>query len=210
MTPYFSLFILISTGFSFGCGQATGEQVLQQERSALYDLKNKFKFQDLTDFPTDTFSLDTRAGHYDEVDSNAFKLIFTEGDKQFIGQGYDRDYYYSWQNRDSNFIEFTILTQDESSYCNILRYYIFDKDGKFISKFDIAANCGDADWTFSAKGKQVDKNRFVFETVEADRKNGTMPEDGKMEGDSINYLITTEPNGKLTRTEIFKKHFADN
>lgn len=192
-----------------GCKYSSANQNKQGIKSPLYELKSKFKYQDLEVFETDTFSFDTRPGNYNEVDSLAFKLIFQEGDREFIGQGYDRDYYYSWQNRDTNFIEFTILTQDESSYCDLLRYYIFDKNGKFISKFDLAANCGDAGWTFTGRGKQLDKNTFIFQTVESDIKDGSMPEHEKYEGDSVNYTITIDSRGKATQKETYKKHFSD-
>lgn len=192
------------------CGPVAGSQPPPQEKqAALYKLKNKFKYQDLREFQMDSFSFDTRPGHYEEVDSNAFKIIFQEGDRQFVGTGYDRDYYYSWQNRDTNFIEFTILTQDESDYCNILRYYIFDRKGKFISKFDLAASCGDAGWTFAGSGTQIDKYHFVTETIESNMKSGSMPEEEKEEGDSVSYSIQIAPNGTVARKETFKKHFVD-
>jgi len=196
--------------FLQNCKQTNGKRILQEEKPSLYNFRDKFKYQTLGNFQIDTFDFESRRGYYQEADSNVFKLIFQEGDRKFIGQGYDRDYFYSWQERDTNFIEFTILTQDESSYCNLLRYYIFDRKGKFISKFDLASKCGDADWTFSGKGRQVDKNHFAFETVESNMKDGAMPEDEKQEGDSINYLITIEPNGKAIKTESFNKHFKGN
>jgi hypothetical protein len=203
------IFLLTLAALTQGCGHSLTGQVNEQTRSTFYNLKEKFKYHDLKLFETDTFSFDTRPGYYNEVDSSAFKLIFQEGDRQFIGQGYDRDYYFSWQNRDPNFIEFTILTQDESSYCDLLRYYIFDKTGKFISKFDIASNCGDAGWTFTAKGKQLDQNSFSYYTVESDQKDGTMPEEEKYEGDSIKYIIKIDPQGKVMKRETYKKHFSN-
>ncbi|WP_315821731.1 hypothetical protein [Paraflavitalea speifideaquila] len=195
--------------FFGGCVQSNHQQILPQEKAALYKLKSKFKYQDLQEFEIDSFSFDTRPGHYEEIDSSAFKLIFPKGHRKFIGQGYDRDYYYSWQNRDTNFIEFTILTQDESSYCSILRYYIFDRKGKFISQFDLAADCGDAGWTFEAVGRQTDKDRFIMESREANTKEGSIPEDEKEEGDSINYSMHIAPDGTIIKKETWKKHFKD-
>jgi len=174
----------------------------------LYKLKDKFKYQNLKEFTIDSFSFDNRPGHYNELDSAAFQLIFQEGNRTFVGEGYDRDYFYSWQNRDTNFIEFTILTQDEGSYCDLLRYYIFDKQGRFISKFDVAAECGDAGWTFSGSGRQRNQNTFVFETVEQELLEEDAMEE-KYEGDSVTYTITIAPNGKTIRKEMFKKHFSD-
>lgn len=201
--------LIVITFLSLGCVDASISKANREMKSPLYKLKSKFKYHDLKTFETDTFSFDTRPGNYSEVDSATFKLIFQEGDREFIGKGYDRDYYYSWQNRDTNFIEFTILTQDESSYCDLLRYYIFDKSGRFISKFDIATNCGDAGWTFNGVGKQLDKNKFFYQTVESEIKDGSMPEEEKYDGDSINHLITIGQTGKITQRETYKKHSSD-
>jgi hypothetical protein len=204
-----TILLLAFTALVQSCNYSSATQNKKEVKAPLYELKSKFKYQDLKLFETDTFSFDTRPGNYKEVDSSTFKLIFQEGDREFIGQGYDRDYYYSSQNRDTNFIEFTILTQDESSYCDLLRYYIFDKSGKFISKFDIATNCGDAGWTFTGSGKQHDKNTFIYQTVESDLKDGYMPEEEKYEGDSTGYKITIDPEGKASQKETYKKHFSD-
>ncbi|MGN6165732.1 MAG: hypothetical protein ACTHOF_14435, partial [Flavisolibacter sp.] len=160
------LLISIVIFFSQNCKQVNNVHIPNEKGSSICNLKSKFKYQNLKNFEVDTFGFELRSGHYEEVDSDAFKLIFQQGGRRFIGQGYDRDYYYSWQTRDSNFIEFTILTQDESNYCSLLRYYIFDRKGTLVSKFDLATKCGDADWTFLGKGKQVDKNHFAYQTVE--------------------------------------------
>ena len=193
----------------WSCGQVASTSPVQSYKSPLFELKDRFKYRNLTDFQTDTFDWETRLGKYQEVDSGSFKLIFQEGDRQFIGQGYDRDYFYSWQERDSNLIEFTILTQDESSYCDLLRYYLFDGTGKFISKFDIATNCGDGGWTFMGTGKQIGKNMFTYNTVEADLKDGELPEAEKHEGDSVNYQISILPGGQVSKKETYRKHFSD-
>jgi len=191
------------------CGQINKTSPDQKDTTRLLKLKSRFKHHNLTDFATDTMTWETRPRNYQEVDSVAFKLIFQEGDRQFIGHGYDRDYFFSWQERDSNFIEFTILTQDESSYCDLLRYYIFDKNGRFISKFDIATKCGDAGWTFKGSGRQTSNNQFTYETVESDLQDGELPEAEKYEIDSINYLITITATGQISKIETFKKHFSD-
>ena len=193
----------------WSCGQVNNTNPNQIHKKPLRELQDRFKYRNLTNFESDTLNWEARPGNYQEVDSAAFQLIFQEGDRQFIGQGYDRDYFYSWQARDSNFIEFTILTQDESSYCDLLRYYIFDKTGKFISKFDIATNCGDAGWTFLGYGKQIDKSKFVYYTIESDLKDGELPEAEKYERDSINYEITILTNGQISKRETLRKHISD-
>ena len=193
----------------YSCGQVNKTSPAQIDTTPLLNLKSRFKYHNLKDFATDTLNWETRPGNYQEVDSAAFKLIFQEGDRKFIGNGYDRDYFYSWQERDSNFIEFTILTQDESNYCDLLRYYIFENNGRFISKFDIATKCGDAGWTFKGSGRQTSNNQFTYETVESDLKDGELPEAEKYEVDSINYKIIISAAGQISKIETFRKHFSD-
>lgn len=185
-------------------------EVAKEEKQPLYALKDKFKYQDLREFSIDTLGFGNRAGYYEEVDSNSFKLIFQEGDRQYVSQGDERDYYYSWQNRDSNFIEFVILSQDENGYCSVLRYYIFDRKGKFISKFDLAASCADAGWVFKGEGRKVDINDFETVTVESNFQDTGAPEEETQEVDSIRYSIQVTPTGKITKKETFKKHFVKN
>ncbi|WP_311950755.1 hypothetical protein [Mucilaginibacter terrae] len=150
------------------------------------------------------FSWDGLDRQFVRVDSSAFRLIFQDGDRKFMDDRYEQDYYYSWQNRDKNFIEFTILTPDESSNCLTLKYFIFDKNGKFISKFDIANTCGDAGWTFNADGKQLSPSKFIYNTDEADSDI----EDIWEKGDSASYEITINKQGKVVEREIYKRHFT--
>ena len=187
------------------CGQGKSTRG-QLHESGLKRLEAKFKYRDLKDFIIDSFDFDSRVGHYHELDSVAFSLIFQEGDRVFVGQGYNRDYFYSWQSRDTNFIEFTVLTEDERSSCSLLRYYIFNKSGKFISKFDIATSCGDAGWTFSGVGRQLTRNEFLFRTVDSEDEDGEVPELARHQIDSIDYRITILSNGQISKAVVFERH----
>jgi hypothetical protein len=199
------LLLLIIIG---SCGH-NNETRKAQSQSPLIDLKNRFKFQNLKRFEVDTLDMETRLRNYRVVDSASFKLIFQEGARQFSGEGYDRDYFYSWQDRDSNLIEFTILTQDESSYCDLIQYYIFDRSGKFISKFDVAANCGDGGWTFTGKGKAITDNQFIYETVESEVVEAISSVDEKLEGDSIGYRVNILTDGQIKKNETYKKPISN-
>jgi hypothetical protein len=201
------LVVLAAIGLIYTCENF--RSVKQQDKaSRLLHLKDQFKYRDLKVFETDTFNFDNRPGHYNEVDSNTFKLIFQQEDRNFIGQGYDRDYFYSWQDRDAKFIELVMLTQEESGYCDMLRYYIFDKHGNFLSSFDIAASCGDAEWTFTGSGKQLSHHEFFYQTVESDQKRGYASNSELLEGDSIEYLIRIDSAGQVNKHEMARKHFV--
>src|SRR5687768_3978241 len=199
--------VLAATILIAACETFRSKEV-QDKGAMLLGLKEKFKYRNLTVFETDTLNFDNRPGHYNEPDSNNFKLIFQQENRPFIGQGYDRDYFYSWQERDVNFIEFIILTQEEGSYCEVLRYYIFDRQGKFISSFDVAASCGDAEWSFTGSGRQLNRQTFLYETIESDQKRGPFANSETFEGDSISYLITIDSSGRANKKETAKKHFV--
>lgn len=169
----------------------------------LADLKDKFKYRDLKVFNIDSLPWDGLDMEFMRVDSTAFRLIFQEGDRKFMDDRYDQDYYYSWQNRDKNLTELTILTPDESANCLLLKYYIFNKEGKFISKFHIASKCGDGGWVLTAKGNQIDRSTFNYDMVEYE---GDLS-DNTEEGDSTRFETTINSNGKTNEKEVYKKHF---
>ena len=181
----------------------------------LQDLKKDFKFFNLTEFEMDKFNFETRPGKYKELDSTTFYMVWQDGKREFIGQYYDRDYLFSWQDRDTNFIEFTILTQHEESWCNVLYYCIFDKNGKFIDKFLTASSCGDGGWTFCSWGKFINKKTYEMLSVESqlvflDEDDERYNEDKEFyEGDSTLYHFIINDKGKVTQKEIFKKHFTE-
>lgn len=178
------------------------------EKHPLAYLKDSFKFYNLVDFEIDTFNWDNRPGNYKELDSTTFYMVWQGEDRVFSGKGYDRDYLFSWQDRDSNFIEFTILTQDESSYCNILTYFIYNKNGKLIDKFTANASCGDGGWVYYAHGKFIDKNRFqIIETETQMAGFDTLDNSELQEGDSTMFHYTIEDNGTVTKKEVYKRHF---
>ncbi len=185
-------------------------ETVQTKLLTLSDLKKDFKFSNLTEFQIDTFSWETRPGKYNELDSSTFYMVWQDHKRTFAGQGYDRDYLFSWQNRDSNFIEFTILTQDESDYCSNITYCICDKAGKAIDKFVASSSCGDGGWVFVAFGKFIDNRTYEKLCIESEMA-GTDTLDNKdfHEGDSTLIHFIIGANGKVTQKEIYKKHFTD-
>ena len=126
----------------------------------LLDLRNKFKYADLKSFQVDSFDWETRPGFYQELDSNTFKLVWQDGKRIFVGQGYDRDYFYSWQKRNPDLIEFVVLTQDKNNWCDLLHYCIYDKSGKAIDSFIVAAKCGDGGWAHTTTGRFISEDTY--------------------------------------------------
>lgn len=179
----------------------------ERQTLPLTDLRNKFKYSDLESFQIDTFNWDTRVGFYQEVDSNTFKLVWQDGERSFAGQGYDRDYFYSWQRRNPELIEFVILTQDESNYCDLLHYCIYDKKGKAIDSFIVAASCADGGWGHKTTGRFISED--TYEQVWIDLYTDIV-DSGNInyitEGDSIVTHFTIGKDGKVTEKEISKTH----
>ena len=207
-TPYILALLTLLTSCNNSSNNTT--QTIQAKQLTLLELKKDFKFSNLTKFEIDTFSWDTRPGKYKELDSTTFYLIWQDGKRNFVGDGYDRDYLFSWQNRDSNFIEFTILTQEESSYCSNITYFIFDKNGRVIDNFVTSSSCGDGGWTYSAWGKFTDSRTYEKLCIESEMTGmDTIGNKELYEGDSTLYHFIINENGKVTQKEIYKKHFTD-
>ncbi|MCP2043091.1 hypothetical protein [Pontibacter sp. HSC-36F09] len=207
--------ITICSAFFFisGCNdnkQLTTESVeqapiVEEKQLSILNYKTDFKFSDLDSFAIDSFNWENRIGQYKELDSTNFKLVWQKSDRVFNGTDYDRDYFYSWQNRNPNLMEFTVLTQDESSYCDLLHYLIYDKNGKAIDSFVAAAGCGDGGWGLYSYGKFISEDTYEeimveTEMVEIDSVTNTEV----VEGDSTvtHYLIATD--GRVTKKEISK------
>lgn len=188
------------------CNNST--ETVQTKLLTLSDLKKDFKFSNLKEFEIDTFSWETRPGKYIELDSSTFYMVWQDGKRNFVGQGYDRDYLFAWQDRDPNFIEFTILTQDESDYCNNITYCIYDKEGKSIDKFVASSSCGDGDWVFESFGKFIDKHTYEKLCIESELTEFDTLENKELyEGDSTLYHFIIDRNGKVIKKEIYKRHF---
>jgi hypothetical protein len=189
----------------------TSETVVETVQSlSLTDLKGRFKYTDLNSFQIDTMDWETRPGFYQELDSSSFKLIWQDGKRNFIGQGYDRDYHYSWQRRNPELIEFVILTQDESSYCDLLQYCIYDKNGKAIDSFILAASCGDGGWVYQSSGRFISEDTYEEVSVETESEivaAGNAKE--IIEGDSIVTHFIIGKDGKVTKREISKTRIRE-
>jgi len=195
------------------------DETSQTKPLTLQDLKKEhFKFYNLTEFELDKFNWEERKGKYTELD-RAMSYMIWQDSNCYI---YFRDYLFSWQERDTNFIEFTILTEDEDSWCTTITYCIFDKKSKFIDKFTVRSRCGDGGWVFDSWGKFINKKTYEMLCVEQQllfpsdneelyNEKGVLYDEGEelYEGDSTLYHYIINDNGKVTQKEIFKKHFIE-
>jgi hypothetical protein len=192
----------------WSCAQNGSVKYSENRADSIFKLKNRFKYHNLDRFVPDTLSWDSRQSHYQEVDSTTFAKLFKQGNNKFSPSGNDKAFYYSWQDRDSNFIDVIILTQEEGSYCDLLKYYIFDKQGSYLSSFDIAASCSDAGWTFQGLGRQMGNNVFVYNTNESNELEIGVPGSEKVVSDSLSHKITILASGKVKDVVTYRKHFT--
>ncbi|KAA9340578.1 hypothetical protein [Adhaeribacter soli] len=209
-----SLFFLTIVLVFSGCKKPEPKQEKAEKskekievQNPLTRLEKDFKFSHLTAFEIDTFNWETRPGNYVELDSQTFRLVWQDPKRKFIGQGNDRDYLYSWQTKTPDRIEFVILSQDESSYCDLLQYCIFDKNGKAIDNFIVASSCGDGGWSYESSGKLIAENKFEIKGTESESELIGLESNETIEGDSTITHLTIGENGKVMKEEISKVHF---
>ena len=179
-------------------------ETLQTKPLTLQDFKKDFTFFNLTKFEMDTFSWETRPKKYKELDSITFYMIWQDGKRKF--ELYCHDYLFSWQERDTNLIEFTILTDNEGgSWCNNITYFIFNKKGKLVNKFVVCSDCGDGGQVFYSYGKFINDKKYEMLCVGYEVP---LLEEELIEGDSTLYHFIINDIGKVTKKEVFNKHFT--
>ncbi len=201
-----SLVLLIVT--TYGCNNSLSPK---DHKLSLTDLKPKFKYHNLDKFELDNYTWEERAGKYHVVDSGVFYLIHQDGKRQYSNEDTNTEYLFAWQeNRDTNFIEFVLLSQDDS-YCSLLTYYIFSKNGKQLGSVVLDAACGDGGWTYISYGKFTDN--YTVESVSVECETNSDSINNKLievlDCDSIITRYYFSKKGSIKEQEIFKRHFMD-
>ncbi len=201
----FKLIFLVTILFATSCGDQTSKSINNKSRDNLVDfssIKNKFKYADLVEFSIDTIQWENRKYFYAKLDSLEFFQINQDTiSKQYLGQdsaSLDLDFFYSKQKSKRGLMEFTILTQRESVYCDNISYTIFDLNGKLISSFRVAGSCGDGGYYETASGKFLNDSTYEllsednYKTDDIDRTNII----------TFSKTITIiKPNGKIFQTD---------
>lgn len=200
----FSVSLLMVFFLTISCEKNEGTQNLHSHKT-LSDLRPQFRHQHLSKFELDTFSWDSRHEYYTELDSVTFHWVWQDSTKEY--QENDVSHFlYSWQQRDSNFIELTILTQDGIDDCLNTTYFIYDRQGKAIDNFVMNSSCKEDGWDFQEYGKFINHNTYEKVCVETDENNDGN-QMGIVEGDTTIYHYIIDTNGKVNENEISRKHF---
>lgn len=142
--------------------------------------KQKFKYFDLKEFAIDTIGWDKRKSIYNKIDSLSFYHIYQDTSLEYIGQ-YDEagdfDFFYSIQNNNRGLVELTVLSQREGTYCDMIKYLIYNKQGKLLSSFRVAGRCADGGFYETAFGNFINDSTYVlysednYETKDVDNEN---------------------------------------
>ncbi|HBG71127.1 MAG: hypothetical protein A2W93_02515 [Bacteroidetes bacterium GWF2_43_63] len=174
MSPYmkkiqiFVLFFVLVFRVLMFCNAASA----QGNQDAILDfnpLRDLFKYHDLIEFKIDSLTWSERFSHYNIVDSTIFKSIFQDTALTYHSAGKlseDADFYHSIQTSKRDLLEITILSQSESTYCTIIEYIIYTKDGKKTSSFTAACSCCDGGYYYEARGKFL--NDTTYELLSED------------------------------------------
>lgn len=182
------------------------EVVVDDETSkpkTLADLKPKFKYQNVEVFEIDNYTWETRVGKYNEPAPDEYILIWPDSPRTYIEGNREKDYLYSWQERDPNFIEFSILMQHGRDDCDFLIYYIFTKDGKYVDEFKVATRCDKEEpWKYYSNGRFISKNVYEERCAEY---YGIQPEPGIIVGDSTAFRFEITKNGTVKSKQILEK-----
>lgn len=218
MKMRFQITLLLSALILFSCNNSststaenntpsvdTNAEITETKAKTLYDLKSKFKYQNVEVFEIDNYTWETRVGKYNEPAPDEYILLFPDSARYYIEGNPEKDYLYSWQERDPNFIEFTILMQHGRDNCDFLIYYIFTKNGEYVSDFKVATRCDKEEgWKYYSKGEFTSKNVYIERCAE---HYGVQPEPGFLLGDSTAFEFKIKSNGQVDVEQILSKEF---
>jgi hypothetical protein len=153
-----------------------------------------------------------RKTFYTKLDSVEFYEVYQDTSVEYLAfypESIDQDFFYSRQNSPRNLTEFTVLTQREGVYCDRIFYYIYDKNGKLISNFRVAGNCGDGGYYETESGEFINDSTYVL-TSEDNYETEDVEEENIITSSQIITIIAKD--GKIRNEEIVlsktKKHFS--
>ncbi len=164
-----------------------------------------FSINNLTSFKDDTINWDERTKFYKEIDKNTFFKIWNDS-TNFNSNEFTKMFFYSLQNRNSDFIEFTTLSHGDENYCSTITYWIFNKNGTLIDKFIASQNCGDGGWYYKEKGKFTDNNTYEKVCIDTEMIGNDSIDNKEIIEEKINiikYIISK--NGKVTEQKNNQK-----
>lgn len=160
----------------------------QTEQTSMWlNLKDSFAIKNVTEFKLD------KGFHYGAFHDISCKLIDSTLPDQWC-----KAYLYSWQERDSSLIEFTVVVQEEDRGIQII-YYVFNKQDSLVSATPVAwGNISDLAFTGSSKFISKDTLRSTIASTFYERNGST-------KGDTSIIEIAFNKSGKTSKKTISEK-----
>jgi len=188
---------------------SSNPQKAEDKRLSIVNYQQHFKYKNLQSFNVDSLNWLESTKQFKLITSEMYPVIWKGGERNFRENGLVKDYFYSWQERNSDFIEFVILTFDESDYCITTTYYIFNNEGALIDSFMASARCADGGWSFDSKGDFITKTMYKQVNIEmeiTDYDSVTNLE--TYEGDSTSISFEILQDGRVKKQTEAKREFV--
>jgi hypothetical protein len=192
------LVLIISTIFLLSCRSFNSRD---SQEFSWYSLKDSFALQNIEEFRIDSNIWNNyRTLHL--IKNKIIDSAIQSGDSN------PQTYLYSWQDRNSSFIEFTSLLVEEYLGFTLI-YFVFSKDGKLISAIRIARLSGEDGIIWEKKSRFISKDTFTTiasVSTELDR-NSPQPYKklSKSIGDSSFLKLVFKKNGTLDTISSVRK-----
>lgn len=200
MRPIHNLLFFLFSTLIVACNSEKEEE----NRLDFSTIENKFKYENLDHFYIDTIDWVKRKEMYAILDSNTFYHVYQDTSIKYTEtdpDGVDCNFFYSKQNSPRNLIEFTVLSQSESDYCDHISYNIYDLKGKLISSFIVARQCGDGGYYEVSSGKFL--NDSTYEFLSEDNYNSEDSENADLNTHS-KIITVIHDNGTITQSKSEK------
>ena len=169
----------------WSCNRSQGDQI--ETASRWTKLKDSFAIKNATEFKLE------KGFRYKDFHTISCKLFDSTMSDQWC-----KTYLYSWQERDSSFIEFTVIMQQEDRGVQIV-YYVFNHKDSLISATPVASgNVSDLEFKMWSAFTSADTLRSTSSVTSHERN-------GMTKGDTSVFEIIFDEYGKTTEKTISEK-----
>ena len=163
----------------------------QNTASYWASMKDKFRHKNLNEFVCDSLMIENIKSSY-KVRHRSIDTIFSSR----------KVYLYSWQERDSSKIEFTVVDDKDEQGISI-SYLIFEKNGRLMSVTKLAGKGIEAHAIYEIRSRIINRDSIfqiqsITETYDFENdKKGDKPI-----GDSTFLSLTIDANGMVTERTL--------
>ena len=189
--PFNFLIVLVF----ISCSDKTTNQSIKT--SAWQGFKDSFAFQNLTEFVVDSQLLSAY---------KRFQPVHNKGIDSVIRYG--TPYFYSWQDRNAGFTEFTTFVDDEEHGRRIV-YFIFDANDRLRSVTQVAGKAGEGGVLYETRSRFITEDsllKIISATTKWDlNKPAPPPKLIKPKGDSTFLYLNILNDGRIVEKQFAEK-----